>query len=161
MDLPAVQITGGGDDGIAKVRGLLHSFQPGFVGLRIDKMKRISGSKLSVELLELSIVEEQRQACARVDAVMVVALRADLQVVLESLAPDDLTAMFAFQPKAFRAHAAASFLGSQRGFVASEPSHGNTSLTQVCSEPRPLQRSVIQVGAVLERNASTVLILFD
>jgi hypothetical protein len=65
------------------------------------------------------------QAGGRVDLEVKFALRANLQVVLQGFAPDDLAATVALQPQPFRADGAGVRGDSRlsRGLLSGEPSH--------------------------------------
>ncbi len=82
VDAPAVQVAGGGNDGVAQVRGFLRSGQPILVFLRIDEIQRIGGRQALIEFFELSVVEQQGQPRPRVQALMMAALGANLVIVL-------------------------------------------------------------------------------
>ena len=56
---------------------------------------------MRVELFELAAIEEHGQARARVDPVVMPALRTNLQVIFQRLTPDDLAAMLALEPQPF------------------------------------------------------------
>ena len=56
---------------------------------------------------------------------MVAAFGANLVIVLQRLAPDNLAAMAAFQPKTFGADTLPAFLRFDRRFISSEPSHAD------------------------------------
>jgi hypothetical protein len=60
---------------------------------------------------------------------MVVALRAALKIVVESLFPNDLGAAFALQPQAFRANAALFIFSGvfNSRLLPREPRHGEHS----------------------------------
>ncbi len=82
VDAPAVQVSGGRNDGVAQVRGFLRSGQTILVFLRIDEIQRIGGHQALIEFFELSIVEQQGQTRARVQPLMMAALGANLVIVL-------------------------------------------------------------------------------
>jgi hypothetical protein len=98
-------------------------------------MQRIGGSKPRVMFLKSTVIEKQRQAGPGADAIMMIALGADLQVIFESFSPNNLPAMLALLPKTLRANASSALFRIQGRFVASEPSHGNSSLTHAGAAP--------------------------
>ena len=82
---------------------LLHRRQPLAVGLRVDELRAGRWRSARVVISQLFAVEQHLQARQRHRAEVIVALRADLQVLFERLAPDDLAATLALQPEAFGA----------------------------------------------------------
>ncbi len=69
------------------------------------------------------MVEQQRQTRARVQPLVVAAFGTNLLIVLQGFPPHDLAAVRTFEPQPFGADALVAFLGFERRFVASEPSH--------------------------------------
>ena len=123
VDSPPVQLSRRRDDGVTKLRGFLRGSQALFVLPGIDEFQRIGGYKVLIELLKFAIVEKRGQASARVDAFVMLAFRTNLQVVLESLTPDNLAAMFALEPQSLRTNAPLAFFRLHGRFVSSEPCH--------------------------------------
>jgi hypothetical protein len=68
-----------------------------------------------------------RQARARVDAKVLVTLRADIQIVFQVLLPDDLPAVVALHPQPLRANLLLA-RSIQLAGLSSKPSHKRQSL---------------------------------
>jgi hypothetical protein len=104
-----------GDDGVAQVRGFLRGGQAVLYFLESTNSSGSVDTRPLIELLELALVEQHRQARPRVQALMVAALGAHLEIVLQRLAPDDLAAALAFQPEPFGADALRAFRALTEG----------------------------------------------
>ena len=79
---------------------LLRALQPVGIGLQVGELQRIGGGDVAVFGLVVSVVEQVGEPGARVDAEMAVAFRADVEVLVEVLLPDDLAALVALDPQA-------------------------------------------------------------
>ena len=77
---------------------LLHRSQPLAVGFGVFKVQRIGGTEPGVVLLILTVVEQDRQASPRVQLEVMLAVGADLMILVQGFLPDNLAAAFAFQP---------------------------------------------------------------
>src|SRR5581483_8871651 len=99
----AVQRTGGGDDRVAHAGGLLRNGEPLVIRLGIHEAQRIGRDQIGVELFAEPVIQQHAHTGARVNAEMPAALRADLHILLERLAPDNLAAVLAFLPQALGA----------------------------------------------------------
>src|SRR5262249_47010584 len=53
---------------------------------------------------DAAFVQKQQQALAGIEAEVIVALRANVEIVFQLFFPDDLPAALALHPQAFRAH---------------------------------------------------------
>ena len=80
------------DDGVVEAGVVLRLLEARGVGLEVDELQRVGGDEVGVEDFVLVVVEKLGQAGARVDAEVLVALGADVEVVLEIFFPDDLAA---------------------------------------------------------------------
>jgi hypothetical protein len=96
---------GGVSNGIFQARGRFAFFQADFVRPSISEIKRIRGCQLFILNLNAVFIQEQHEPLRRINAEMVVALGADVQVVFQLFLPDDLPAAFTLDPEAFRANA--------------------------------------------------------
>ena len=95
------------------------------IRLEVNEFERIGGSKIVAECFVLAIVEQVRQAGAAIDAEVFATFRANVQVLLEILLPDNLPAAFTLHPQAFGANFL--FAGSvQLAGLSFEPGHKNS-----------------------------------
>src|ERR1019366_1920227 len=65
------------------------------------ELQRVGGSQVGIEDFVLAIVVEIAQPGARIDAEVLVALRTDIEILLQILFPDDLAALLALYPQSF------------------------------------------------------------
>ena len=94
------------------------------VAIRVIQAERIAGCHSRVEFFKLAI-EQHAHARTGIDTEMKLTLGAALEVLVQSLFPDDLAAAFTLQPQALGAKAlfaiARAFVHS--GFLAGKPRH--------------------------------------
>ena len=99
-----VQLAAGIDHRVLQAGIGLGLFQARRVGLEIHEFQRVGRNQIRVEYLVLSAVEELRQPGAGVNAEVLLALRTNVEVLLEILLPDDLAAVLTLHPQPLGAH---------------------------------------------------------
>src|SRR6185295_4746273 len=94
--------------------------------LRVAELERIGRTDVAREFLVLAVIEEDLEALARAETEVVAALRADVVVLLNFLAIDNLFAVVALDPQPFgnRDLLLDRFL---RLLLFAEPRHGGDS----------------------------------
>ena len=111
------------DDRVVQAGVVASLFEARRVGLQVDKFQRVGGDQVAVEGFVTGYRRTAGQAGTGVDAEMLVAFRADVEIVLQILLPDDLAAAVTLHPEAFGAHLlfarSVEFTG-----LAFEPGHG-------------------------------------
>src|SRR5579862_2113092 len=101
---------------------------------------------MRVELLELAAIEEHGQARARIDPVVMPTFWANLQVILQRLAPDDLAAVLTLEPQPFGFYLALALFRLQGCLLSREPSHSN-SVWHSRADPGTIRGRTNSLGA--------------
>ena len=110
------------DHRIVQARILLRLLEPRGIRLQVHKLQGIGGRDIGVENFELIIIQQQRQAGARINPEMLVAFRTDVQIVFQVLLPNNLPAVLAFDPQPLGADLLLAG-GIQFSGLALKPSH--------------------------------------
>jgi len=82
----------------------LRTLEPIRIWLEIDEFQGVGGTELIAESFVFAIVEEIRETGAGIDAKVLAALRANIQVLFKIFFPNDLTAALTLHPQAFGAN---------------------------------------------------------
>jgi hypothetical protein len=94
------------------------------IGFQVDKFQRVGRNQVGVEYFVLVIVQKQRQTGPCIDAKMLIAFGANVQIIFQIFFPDDLPAMLTLYPQAL----GPDFLfarGIQFAGLSLEPRHKN------------------------------------
>jgi hypothetical protein len=106
------------------------------IALLVAELQRILGNFRRRKLAAATLVEQLREANLRPDAVVMIALGADVKIVLELLGEDHLPAALALVPEIFGRLA----LGDEGQDVADavEPAHAGTFRADATASARDL-----------------------
>ncbi len=102
-------------DGVGETGPFLLANEPFRIGPAVFEFERVGGPQLLVHRLKGAFVEDLSDSFPRADVEMVVALRTDVELLLDFFSIQRRAASVAFQPQTFRNPFAASVFRSGGG----------------------------------------------